>query len=121
MKAFFQTFKGAYCALALTPLSGTSGYSARIINAGLIQNQGIELTLNATPVRARNFSWDIGNIVIQHTAKNQFVNEDRYLWGELNSIWNNVYDNMRDINNICIPRVSVRSTNSAPVKRCWIR
>ena len=45
-------------------------------------------------------AWGIGNIVIQHTAKNQFVNEDRYLWGELNSIWNNVYDNMRDVNNI---------------------
>lgn len=41
------------------PLSGTSGYSARIINAGLIQNQGVELTLNLTPVRTRNFSWDI--------------------------------------------------------------
>src|SRR5688572_22460595 len=42
-------------------------------------------------------AWGIGNIVIQHTAKNQFVNEDRYLWGELNSIWNAVYDNMRDV------------------------
>lgn len=41
------------------PLSGTSGYSARIINAGLIQNQGIELTLNATPVKTRHFSWDV--------------------------------------------------------------
>ncbi len=41
------------------PLSGTSGYSARIINAGLIQNNGIEITLNLTPVRTRNFSWDI--------------------------------------------------------------
>lgn len=40
-------------------LSNTTGYTARIINAGLIQNQGIELTLNATPVRTRNFSWDI--------------------------------------------------------------
>lgn len=47
-------------------------------------------------------TWGIGNIVIQHTAKNQFVNEDRYLWGELNSIWNNVYDNMRDVNNIIL-------------------
>ncbi len=28
-------------------------------------------------------SWGIGNIVIQQTAKNQFVNEDRYLWGEI--------------------------------------
>src|SRR5688500_5689339 len=47
-------------------------------------------------------TWGIGNIVIQHTAKNQFVNEDRYLWGELNSVWNAVYDNMRDVNNIII-------------------
>ena len=45
-------------------------------------------------------AWGIGNIVVQHTAKNQFVNEDRYLWGEINSIWNNVYDNMRDVYNI---------------------
>lgn len=41
------------------PLTNTSGYSARIINAGLIQNQGMELTLNVTPVRKRDFSWDI--------------------------------------------------------------
>lgn len=41
------------------PLSGTSGYSARIINAGLIQNNGVEVTLNLVPLRTRNFSWDI--------------------------------------------------------------
>ena len=41
------------------PLTGTSGYSARIINAGLIENQGMEVTLNITPIRKRNFSWDI--------------------------------------------------------------
>jgi hypothetical protein len=49
-----------------------------------------------------NETWGIGNIVIQQTAKNQFVNEDRYLWGELNTIWNAVYDNMRDVNNILL-------------------
>ena len=47
-------------------------------------------------------TWSIGNTVIQHTAKNQFVNEDRYLWGERNTIWNAVYDNMRDVNNIIV-------------------
>lgn len=41
------------------PLTNTSGYSARIINAGLIENQGMELTLNVTPIRKRDFSWDI--------------------------------------------------------------
>lgn len=47
-------------------------------------------------------TWGIGNIVVQHTAKNQFVNEDRYLWGERNGVWNAVYENMRDINNIIV-------------------
>ncbi len=42
-------------------------------------------------------SWEIGNIVVQHTAKNQFVNEDRYLWGERNSIWNTFYSNLRNV------------------------
>ncbi|MBN8676776.1 MAG: SusC/RagA family TonB-linked outer membrane protein [Chitinophagales bacterium] len=41
------------------PLTNTSGYSARIINAGLIENQGVELMLTATPIRKRNFSWDV--------------------------------------------------------------
>jgi hypothetical protein len=45
-------------------------------------------------------TWSIGNTVMQHTAKNQFVNEDRYLWGEINAIWDAVYDNMRDVNNM---------------------
>lgn len=41
------------------PLTNTSGYSARIINAGLINNQGVELTLNINPVKTRDFNWDI--------------------------------------------------------------
>lgn len=45
-------------------------------------------------------SWGIGNIVIQHTAKNQFVNEDRYLWGEINGIWSTTYSRLRDIENM---------------------
>jgi Starch-binding associating with outer membrane len=68
-------------------------------------------------------TWGIGNIVIQHTAKNQFVNEDRYLWGELNSIWNNVYDNMRDVNNIIIQSETTRENNYkgvALVMKSWM-
>ncbi len=68
-------------------------------------------------------TWGIGNIVIQHTAKNQFVNEDRYLWGELNSIWNNVYDNMRDVNNIIIQSDAKNEQNYkgiALVMRAWM-
>lgn len=47
-----------------------------------------------------NEAWGIGNIVVQHTAKIQFVNEDRYLWGERNGVWNSVFGNMRNVQNI---------------------
>lgn len=40
-------------------LSNTTGYSSRFINAGLINNQGVEVTLNITPVKTRSFNWDI--------------------------------------------------------------
>lgn len=62
-----------------------------LLLSGIIRN-----TLNNQVGEA----WGIGNIVVQHTAKIQFVNEDRYLWGELNGIWNTVYGNMRNVQNI---------------------
>lgn len=39
-------------------VSGVSGYSSATINAGLIQNQGIELSLNGTPLKREKFSWE---------------------------------------------------------------
>lgn len=52
--------------------------------------------------RQVNEAWGIGNIVAQHHAKIQFVNEDRYNWNERNDIWNTVYDNYRNLQNIFI-------------------
>ncbi|MCW9707914.1 SusC/RagA family TonB-linked outer membrane protein [Fodinibius salsisoli] len=37
----------------------TSGVTAQKINAGNIQNQGVEVSLNATPVRTSDFDWDM--------------------------------------------------------------
>ncbi|MFI5132025.1 MAG: SusC/RagA family TonB-linked outer membrane protein, partial [Chitinophagales bacterium] len=34
-----------------------SGYSSKFINAGNVQNKGIEITLNATPVKTQDFTW----------------------------------------------------------------
>ena len=45
-------------------------------------------------------AWGIGNLVAQYNAKIQFVNEDRYLWNEQNGVWNNVYGNYRNLQNI---------------------
>lgn len=47
-----------------------------------------------------NEAWGIGNIVVQYHAKIQFVNEDRYGWNEQNGIWNTVFDNYRNLQNI---------------------
>ncbi|WP_420147633.1 SusD/RagB family nutrient-binding outer membrane lipoprotein [Spirosoma sp.] len=65
--------------------------SADLLLSGVLRN-----TINDQV----NMAWGIGNIVVQHTAKIQFVNEDRYLWGEQNSVWNSVYGNMRNVQNI---------------------
>jgi len=58
-----------------------------------------------------NEAWGIGNLVSQYHAKIQFVNEDRYLWNEQNSVWNNVYGNNRNLQNIL---VAVESDTKSP-------
>ncbi len=40
-------------------VSGASGYGSTTINAGLIQNKGIELTLTGSPIKKDNISWDM--------------------------------------------------------------
>lgn len=40
------------------PLSNTSGYETRVINAGSIRNNGFEAMLNVTPIKKKSFSWD---------------------------------------------------------------
>ena len=39
-------------------VSGASGYGSTIINAGLIENKGIELTVTGTPIKTKVFSWE---------------------------------------------------------------
>ncbi|MEI7500965.1 MAG: SusC/RagA family TonB-linked outer membrane protein [Bacteroidota bacterium] len=41
------------------PVTTSTGYNVKIINAGEIQNQGVELALNAVPVKTKNFRWDL--------------------------------------------------------------
>ncbi|MFW6289831.1 MAG: SusC/RagA family TonB-linked outer membrane protein, partial [Mariniphaga sp.] len=40
-------------------VSGASGYTSRVINAGRINNQGVEVLLYGSPVRTSDFSWEI--------------------------------------------------------------
>jgi TonB-linked SusC/RagA family outer membrane protein len=40
-------------------VSTATGYNFQFVNAGVIRNRGIEVSVNATPVRTKNFSWNI--------------------------------------------------------------
>lgn len=41
------------------PLSRTTGFTSFTNNIGKLENKGIEFTLNATPLRTKDFSWDL--------------------------------------------------------------
>ena len=41
------------------PISGASGYGFRVINAGEIQNKGVELSLRGTVLKAKDFSMEL--------------------------------------------------------------
>lgn len=51
--------KNATNQILALPISSTTGKSSRMINAGNIQNTGIEIVLNGTPVRTKDFEWNV--------------------------------------------------------------
>ena len=57
-------------------LTGATGYSARFVNAGEIENKGIEVSLFAVPISTGDFSWTIN---LNYTRNRNLVKE---LYGE---------------------------------------
>jgi len=39
------------------PLDPTTGYTRAVLNAGAVRNRGIELVVNAQPIKSKNFKW----------------------------------------------------------------
>lgn len=66
--------------IVAAPVSRATGYDAKYINAGEIENKGIELTLKGTPLKTKNFSWDIN---INWTRNRNRVNS---LGGEIDNL-----------------------------------
>lgn len=51
--------------LLTTSTPAEFGFSSQIVNAGKVQNKGLEITLSGTPIQTRNFSWTaIGNFSV---------------------------------------------------------
>jgi outer membrane receptor protein involved in Fe transport len=40
-------------------VSATTGFNYKILNAGSVQNKGIELSVNGTPIKTKDFSWKV--------------------------------------------------------------
>ncbi|MBQ0085704.1 MAG: SusC/RagA family TonB-linked outer membrane protein [Prevotella sp.] len=63
-------------------ISRTTGFSSISTNAGSIRNSGVELTVEGSPVKTKNFTWTIGgNIAYNHnqvTDLGTWANEDGY-------------------------------------------
>ncbi len=45
--------------IVTVPISAATGYTGKLLNAGEIENKGIEVTLNAMPVKTDDFSWGL--------------------------------------------------------------
>lgn len=71
-------------------VSGTSGYNSTLINAGLIQSNGVELTLSGSPVKSKNFSWDI----VFNIAKNESTVKELYPGTNVYDLDVNTYSNV---------------------------
>lgn len=54
-------------------VSPTSGYNGNVVNIGSISNKGIELLLTGTPVKTRNFSWDMSFNIGQNNSKVEYL------------------------------------------------
>jgi TonB-linked SusC/RagA family outer membrane protein len=94
-------------------VSGISGYTTYVINAGNIQNKGIEFTLSGTPVKTKDLSWTSSFNIAHNKNKikeiapginslvldqNRYANVDVFLMSNLNEAFGSLVGNgyMRD-------------------------
>ena len=78
------------------PVDPTLGYSSFPMNVGSMSNQGIELELNATPVKTKNIQWDLNfNLTYQKNTIKKLAPElegewinGSYYWKEGQSMYN---------------------------------
>ncbi len=71
-------------------VSGASGVSSQVVNAGLIENKGIELSLKGRPVQSKLFTW---NTTINF-ARNRSMVKELYPGITVYQLDNNVYSSV---------------------------
>jgi len=68
------------------PISGSTAFSRKVVNAGEIKNNGIEVQLDLIPVQTQNFSWDLGVTFTKSNSKVVSLNESSESI-TLNTLW----------------------------------
>ncbi|MEO6069841.1 MAG: SusC/RagA family TonB-linked outer membrane protein [Chitinophagaceae bacterium] len=71
-------------------VSGASGYSSTVVNAGLIENKGFEIAINAKPVVSKFFSWNTS----LNFARNRSLVKELYPGINVYQLDNNVYSSV---------------------------
>lgn len=69
---------------------GATGYAARMLNAGLIRNRGIEISLGGSPVKTKNWQWDVNVNLAKNWNKLVELSEDM---DQYTLYWNRFYYN----------------------------
>lgn len=70
--------------------SSTSGYQYRLINAGEIQNKGIEVALNGRALQIKDFAWDFGINFSKNSNKVKSLTEGMDYFEIEKAMWCNV-------------------------------
>lgn len=71
------------------PMDPLSGYSSRKINAGNIQNKGIEVTVDGQVIKSKSFNWNIG---INYSSNNNTV---KSIYNDVTKYQLGGYDNIQ--------------------------
>ena len=73
--------------IAAKPMDPSTGYTSfRQTNIGDVRNSGVELLLTGTPIRTKNFSWDIAYNFTKNYNKVERLEVDETILGGLGSI-----------------------------------
>jgi len=94
--------------------SAMSGFTAATINAGNVENKGIEIGLNAVPVQTKDWNWDINVNFTRERSKLKELTEgiDQFQFWESTSVyaWTRVGDYIGDIYTRDMKRVEDESS-----------
>lgn len=59
--------------------TASSGYNSQLINAGKINNRGIEVQLDGTPIQTENFKWNVGVNYSKNISKVKILDYDKQI------------------------------------------